>query len=130
MTRRNQLNFNNLLKGVFVLAGDRTSEKLLSEVSNELDLSEYVLIDMYALSRSQYKDEYSLLEKYLNNGRYSKIQRLRRGCQLIPVSLDTMEFSRLNGLGRSIYLFSHDNFLKLEKNVKEYSVKIHRRDRN
>lgn len=127
---RKLYNFKDLLSSVFILTGDRTSEKLLSEVANKLDLSQFIIIDLYALERSPRKDELKILSVYLDSGLYGKIQRLRRGCQLIPITIGELTYFKLSGFGRVMYLLNYDNFSKLEKNVKEYSVKTHKRNSN
>lgn len=123
------LNFDQFSKQVFILTGDRTSEKLLRELG-DFDLLPYIILDPYALSRSNYTDELSELLQYIDKGVIGKIQRLRRGCQLTPITLESkLTILRLTGYGRTLYLVSRDEYLNLLEYVKKYYRSSNRKSR-
>lgn len=123
------LNFDQFSKQVFILTGDRTSEKLLREL-DDFDLLPYIILDTYALSRSNYTDELSELLQYIDKGVIGKIQRLRRGCQLTPITLESkLTILRLTGYGRTLYLVSRDEYLNLLEYVKKYYRSSNRKSR-
>lgn len=122
--KRLNLNFDQFSKLILTKAGDKVSERLLSGLGDNVDLTNYIVIDTYLLSRdSSVKSELDQLISYLDKGVYGRIIRLRRGCRLIPVKIGaTFGCFKLSGSGRDIYLVSRDEYLELIDNVKKFSA--------
>lgn len=122
--KRLNLNFDQFSKLILTKAGDKVSERLLGELGDSVDLTNYIAIDTYLLSRdSSVKSELDQLISFLDKGVYGRIIRLRRGCRLIPVKIGaTFGFFKLSGSGRDIYLVSRDEYLELIDNVKKFSA--------
>lgn len=122
--RKLNLNFDQFSKQVLTVSGDVTSEKLLKELPEDMDLTLYIVIDVYSLTRrSSYKSELEQLLLYLEKGIFGKVTRLRRGCTMEPISVGpTFKCLKLKGFGREMYLVSRDEYLELLDNVKKFAT--------